>query len=111
MKKKSTSTSLPKSRVARIMQSAVGVGQVNNDVISLTTKATELFLADLAKGVQKKIQYDSRSMNRLEYTDIQQLIHEESKYDFLRETTPPKIRLKSALELIQETYNQRAPHK
>lgn len=39
-KKKATATSLPLSRTAKIMNSAVGVESVNPDIVALATKAT-----------------------------------------------------------------------
>lgn len=39
-KKKATAISLPLSRTAKIMTSAVGVESVNQDIVALATKAT-----------------------------------------------------------------------
>lgn len=39
-KKKATATSLPISRTAKIMSSAVGVDTVHVDIVALATKAT-----------------------------------------------------------------------
>lgn len=39
-KKKATAISLPQSKTAKIMTSAVGVESVNPDIVALATKAT-----------------------------------------------------------------------
>lgn len=104
--RKMSSTSLPMSRVAKIMQSAAGVSQVNHDVIALTTKATELFLMDLARRAYDLREGDERS-NTLEYEDICELIHRDVRYDFLRDTTPPKIKFSEALVLVKENERRR----
>lgn len=39
-RKKATAISLPLSRTAKIMNSAVGVESVNSDIVALATKAT-----------------------------------------------------------------------
>lgn len=104
--RKMSATSLPMSRVAKIMQSAAGVSHVNHDVIALTTKATELFLMDLARRAYDLRQGQERS-STLEYEDICELIHQDVRYDFLRDTTPPKIKFSEALKLVKENERKK----
>lgn len=95
-KKKATAISLPLSRTAKIMTSAVGVDGVNQDIVALATKATEIFLTDFARRA-----HELSSSNVLEYDDIQRLVQDDPRYDFLIDTTPKKIKFSEALELIE----------
>lgn len=38
----------------------------------------------------------------LEYDDIQKLVHSDSRYDFLKDTTPKRIKFSEALRLVEE---------
>lgn len=85
------------------MTSAVGVESVNQDIVAMATKATELFLMDFARRA-----YDISSSNVLDYDDIQELVHNDPRYDFLVDTTPPRIKFSEALKLI-EANKREAP--
>lgn len=82
------------------MQSAAGVTHVNHDVIALTTKATELFLMDFARRAYDLQDGEDKS-NSLEYEDVRRLVHTDPRYEFLRDTTPAKIRFEDALKLVE----------
>ena len=96
-KKKATATSLPLSRTAKIMTSAVGVESVDQDIVALATKATEIFLTDFARRA-----YELSDSNAIEYDDIQRLVHSDPRYDFLIDTTPKRIKFSDALKLREE---------
>lgn len=97
-KKKVTSTSLPISRTAKIMTSAVGVESVSQDAVAIATKATELFLTDFARRA-----YELSDSNILDYDDITRLVHSDPRYDFIVDTTPKRIKFSEALKLIEES--------
>lgn len=48
-KKKITAISLPLSRTTKIMNSAVCAESVDQDIVALATKATEIFLTDFVR--------------------------------------------------------------
>lgn len=108
-KKKATSTCLPLSRTAKIMNSAVGVDSVNQDIVALATKATEIFLMDFARRAYDQSSDEEFKSNILEYDDIQKLVHSDPRYEFLTETIPKRIKFKDALELVQARNNQNKP--
>lgn len=53
-KKKATAISLPLSRTAKIMTSAVGVESVNQDIVALATKATVSSIYSISTNVNIK---------------------------------------------------------
>ena len=99
-KKKATATCLPMSRTARIMNSAIGVDCVNQDMIALATKATEIFIQDLTRKAYELSDDDS---NVITYDDIQRLVHAEPQYDFLVEWIPKRMKFSEALARYEET--------
>lgn len=102
-KKKATAISLPISRTAKIMTSAVGVESVNQDIVATATKATEIFLTDFARRA-----YELSESNILEYDDMTNLVHNDPRYDFLVDTTPKRIKFGEALKLIEEAKAREA---
>lgn len=83
------------------MTSAVGVESVDQDIVALTTKATEIFLIDLAKKAN-----DMSPSNILDYDDIQRLIHSDPRYDFLVDAIPRRMKFSEALKLHQEAASK-----
>lgn len=85
------------------MTSAVGVDGVTQDIVALATKATEIFLADFACRA-----YDRASDDNLDYGDIQELVHDDPRYEFLIDTIPKKIKFSEAAKLAQEAREREA---
>lgn len=88
------------------MSSAVGVESVSQDIVALATKATEIFLTDFIRRA-----YDQASetddaeefkSNVLEYNDLQALVHNDQRYEFLIDAVPKKIKFNEALRLYNE---------
>lgn len=62
-KKKATAISLPLSRTAKIMTSAVGVESVNHDIVALATKATvSYFFFFFFFSIIRNISYTNASL-------------------------------------------------
>lgn len=88
------------------MNSSVGVESVHPDIVALATKATELFLTDLAR---KAFENFKTSSNVLDYEDMQKLIHTDPRYDFLVDTAPARIKFSDALLLHEEKLKNEPP--
>lgn len=81
------------------MNSAIGVEHVNQDMIALATKATEIFIQDLTRKAYEL----SDATNLISYDDVQKLIHQEEIYDFLVEWVPKRIKFSDAMRKHEES--------
>lgn len=106
-KKKATAITLPLSRTSKIMSSAVGVESVSQDIVALATKATEIFLTDFIRRAYEQASEaddgEEFKSNVLEYNDLQALVHNDQRYEFLVDAVPKKIKFNEALRLYNET--------
>ncbi|XP_077869659.1 chromatin accessibility complex protein 1-like, partial [Saccoglossus kowalevskii] len=71
---------LPASRVKTIMKTSPEVSSIGQDAIYLTTKATELFVADLALNAYKK---ETEGKNKMAYRDLAEVVEETERMQFL----------------------------
>lgn len=57
---------------------------------------------DLARRAYDQSSDEEIRSNVLEYDDITRLVHSDSRYDFLIDTTPKRIKFSEALKLVTE---------
>lgn len=57
---------------------------------------------DFARRAYDQISEEEFKSNSLDYDDIQRLVHSDSRYDFLIDATPKRIKYSEALNLVQE---------
>ena len=89
---------LPAQRIKMIMKSCPEVESVQQESLHTVTKATELFIAHLAKESFKRGGEDNK---RLEYDFLSQMVQTNPKLEFLMETVPNKITWAECQKLIQ----------
>ncbi|XP_049817586.1 chromatin accessibility complex 16kD protein [Aethina tumida] len=78
---------LPVSRVNTIMKSCSDVESVSKESSYLLSKAAEHFIKVLAeKGYEK-----ANAGKKLDYKHVAEVVHDEDRYDFLRDIMPKKI--------------------
>ncbi|CAH1773407.1 unnamed protein product [Owenia fusiformis] len=90
---------LPLSRIKTIMKSSPDVTHVAQESLFVITKATELFVQDLAKTIHKK----SGSGKSVSYKDLSTLVDEEENMQFLQDIIPKKILAKDYLDKQNNT--------
>ncbi|CAH1100798.1 unnamed protein product [Psylliodes chrysocephalus] len=78
---------LPVSRINTIMKSSSDVDTVNKASSLLMCKATELFIRILALEAYK----NANHAKKLDYKHLAEVVHNEEKYNFLRDIMPKKI--------------------
>lgn len=57
---------------------------------------------DFARRAYDQSSDEEFRSNVLEYDDIQKLVHSDSRYDFLIDTTPKRIKFSEAMKLVEE---------
>lgn len=78
---------LPVSRISTIMKSSSDVDTVGKISTHLMSKATELFIKNLALEGYKT----SNNAKKLDYKHLAEVVHNSEKYNFLRDIMPKKI--------------------
>lgn len=62
---------------------------------------------DFARRAYDQSSDEEFRSNVLEYDDIQKLVHSDSRYDFLIDTTPKRIKFSEALSLLEEANKRK----
>jgi len=62
---------------------------------------------DLARRAYDQSSDEEFRSNVLEYDDIQKLVHSDSRYDFLMDTIPKRIKFSEALKLVEEANKRK----
>lgn len=57
---------------------------------------------DFARRAYDQSSEEEFKSNSLEYDDIQKLVHTDSRYDFLMDTIPKRIKFSEAMKLVEE---------
>lgn len=95
-------TTLPYQRIKMIMKSCPDVEIVPQESLHVITKATELFVQCLS------LESFKTSKNAvLDYEALSQLVHSDSRLEFLRETIPQKVTLAECQKIIQANAKKR----
>ncbi|KAK3920865.1 Chromatin accessibility complex protein 1 [Frankliniella fusca] len=87
---------LPISRVKTIMKSSPDVDSVPQDSLAVVTRATELFIQNLAKEALK-----NGDGSKLEYSDVAKVVQAKGNLFFLREIIPRKITVREYKEIMK----------
>ncbi|CAF0868287.1 unnamed protein product [Brachionus calyciflorus] len=88
---------VPMTRVRTIMKSSPEITQINQDVLFVVAKATELFINQFVRDSFKNV----NKSEELDYKKLADLVVKEEKFDFLSEIVPHKIKAKDALKEIE----------
>ncbi|XP_033117409.1 chromatin accessibility complex protein 1-like [Anneissia japonica] len=80
-------TALPVGRIRMIMKSSPEVTSVSQDSLFLITKATELFVENIAKESYARRKVDGF----VNYNDLAEAVAEEENFQFLEDVLPKKI--------------------
>ncbi|XP_060523191.1 chromatin accessibility complex protein 1 [Cylas formicarius] len=83
----STRPILPISRISTIMKSSSDVETVSRESSVLMSKATELFIKNLTQEGYNR----TNKGKKLDYKHLAQVVHNDEKYNFLRDILPKKI--------------------
>lgn len=62
---------------------------------------------DFARRAYDQSSDEEFRSNVLEYDDIQKLVHSDSRYDFLVDTIPKRIKFSEALKLVEEANRRK----
>jgi len=89
---------LPVQRVKMIMKSCPDIESVPQESLHLVTKATELFIAYLAK---ESFAQSGTEANRLDYDSLSEVVQSKNNLEFLVETVPGKITWAECQKLIE----------
>ncbi|KAF2347090.1 Transcription factor CBF/NF-Y/archaeal histone domain [Trinorchestia longiramus] len=93
---------LPVHRVKMIMKSCPDVESVQQESLQTVAKATELFIAHLAR---ESLKQSSSTNQRLDYDDLSELVKSSPQLEFLQETVPGKITWAECQKLMAEKAN------
>jgi len=98
--KEAQDLTLPIQRVKMIMKSCPDIEAVPQESLHLVTRATELFIAYLAKESYAQSE-SAAETNRLFYDSLSELVKSKNNLDFLAETVPSKITWAECQKLIE----------
>lgn len=73
----------------------------------MSPNCQEIFLMDFAQRAYDQSSGDEIRSDTLEYDDIHKLVHSDSRYDFLADTIPKKIKFSEALKMVEESNRAR----
>ncbi|XP_056154367.1 chromatin accessibility complex protein 1 [Lampris incognitus] len=96
--------SLPISRVKLIMKSSPDVCFINQDALFLTTKATELFVQNLALSSFNN--GSGKGTNTLSYSDLANIAEETETFHFLTDILPKKILARDYLKSMEQMQEE-----
>ncbi|XP_034247578.1 chromatin accessibility complex protein 1-like [Thrips palmi] len=88
---------LPISRVKTIMKSSPDVDSVPQDSLAVVTKATELFIQNLAREALK-----NGDTSKVDYSDVAKVVQSKGNLFFLREIIPKKITVREYKEIMKK---------
>lgn len=88
---------LPVYRIKTIMKSSPDVSSIGQESLFLITKATELFVQDLA---QMALQTSSDKQN-VDYNDLAEIIDNQEMLQFLKDIIPKKIKYRDYLDMVE----------
>ncbi|XP_065367311.1 chromatin accessibility complex 16kD protein [Calliphora vicina] len=91
-------TVLPHTRIRTIMKSSLDTGNINNEVLHLMTKSTEMFI----KHFSKESYNNAKKPNTLKYEHLADLVQNEDNLEFLLQIVPQKIKVKDFKALIEQ---------
>ena len=94
---RSTQPLVPMTRVRTIMKSSPEITQINQDVLFVVAKATELFINQFSREAFK----NCSKVEEMEYRKLADLVAKDEKFDFLSEIVPHKVKAKDALKEIK----------
>ncbi|GBG62379.1 hypothetical protein CBR_g30333 [Chara braunii] len=92
-------SSLPLSRVKRLIKSEGGVQLVTAEANILITKATELFLESFVERAYERMLEDTRYS--LQYNDVAHAVAGDHRLDFLSDIIPQKVLVSKLLPSLQ----------
>jgi len=92
---------LPVLRIKMIMKSCPNIESVNQETLQIVAKATELFIAHLAKQSHAR----GESENRLDYESLSTIVASDSNFEFLMETVPKKVTWSECKEMMETKSN------
>ncbi|RNA03386.1 chromatin accessibility complex 1 [Brachionus plicatilis] len=88
---------VPMTRVRTIMKSSPEITQINQDILFVVAKATELFINQFCREAFK----NCSKANEMDYKKLADLVANEEKFEFLSEIVPHKVKAKDALKEIE----------
>ncbi|XP_075168287.1 chromatin accessibility complex protein 1 [Haematobia irritans] len=91
-------TELPHTRIRTIMKSSLDTGQINNEVLFLMTKSTEMFIKHFAKESYQH----AKKPSSLAYNHLADLVQENDNLEFLLQIIPQKIKVKKFKTLLEQ---------
>lgn len=99
---------LPLAKVKRMMREHADVKTISADANFVLTRATELFLQEVAgRAHAVMLQDEQRKGNILDYKDVAAVVHSWDALDFLHEVVPKKVSAASVLERQQRELEQK----
>ncbi|WIA16283.1 hypothetical protein OEZ85_012987 [Tetradesmus obliquus] len=99
---------LPLAKVKRMMREAADVKTISADANFVLTRATELFLQEVAgRAHEVMLQDEQRKSNTLDYKDVAAVVHSWDALDFLHEVVPTKVSAASVLARVQQEQEQK----
>lgn len=87
---------IPVGRVNTIMKSSSDVENVSKESSVIMSKAAEIFINTLTKEGYKM----SKDAKRLDYKHLASVVHQDEKYNFLRDILPQKITVLQFKEIM-----------
>ncbi|KAM4630645.1 chromatin accessibility complex protein 1 [Polymixia lowei] len=96
--------SLPISRVRLIMKSSPDVSNINQDALFLTTKATELFVQNLALSSFNN--GSGKETKTLSYSDLANTAEKTETFHFLTDILPKKILARDYLKSLEQMQEE-----
>jgi chromatin accessibility complex protein 1 len=92
------SLQLPTSRIRTIMKSSPEVNTIGAESLFLITKATELFVQELARMSLEK----SANRSFVDYNDLANIVDHQETLQFLQDIIPKKIKYSEYLALAKK---------
>jgi len=92
----------PTTKIKTIMKSSQNVDQVGSVGVFAMTRSAEAFVKLLMKSVKE----NSNTKNETTYSDIANLVAENSMFDFLEDSIPKKIKVSEWKKLMEEKRNR-----
>ncbi|XP_063239636.1 chromatin accessibility complex 16kD protein [Bacillus rossius redtenbacheri] len=89
---------LPADRIKTVMRSSPDVEKLTTDSLYIMTKATEMFIRDLARRAHAS----SGKENTIDYKHIADVVQSESAFEFVREMVPHKITFRQYKEMKRQ---------
>ncbi|XP_071957047.1 chromatin accessibility complex protein 1-like [Antedon mediterranea] len=87
-------TALPVARIRMIMKSSPEITSVSGESLFLITKATELFVENIAKESYMR----RKAEEVVNYNDLAEAVAEEESYQFLEDVLPKKVLVRDFLK-------------